>query len=133
MKKLILLSTVVISACFFAKLDTNKAKTVVEALIQKENSGDYKGMSQYYTNDFNDGESEESRAAKFKLLHDTFGDMTGMEATLLRDSTDLNELRCVNLIYKVKHAKGNTTEEFTVINDEGTYKVELHTINMDKQ
>jgi hypothetical protein len=130
MKKLPLFIGLLLCGCL-GKMDNNKAKTIVEALIQKENSGDYQSMSQFYTNDFNEGEPVDSRTTKFKTLHDSFGDMTSMEALSVRDSTDPNELNCVYLVYRVKHAKMNTVEKFTVINDEGTYKVEQHSIDME--
>ena len=109
-----------------------KSKTMVEALIQKENSGDYAGTSQYYTDDFNKSETMEARTDKFKKLHDALGDYVSTELLKVTDSTDPNDFPCVELRYRVKHNKLNSIEEFTVIKEEGNLKVEQHTITQDQ-
>lgn len=127
-----ILSTALICGCFaFGNLDHNKAKAAVEALIKAENTTDYKSTSQYYTDDFNSSETMDARTSKLEQMHDAFGDLTGMDLVTIKDTTDPNELKCVELIYKVKHTKLTSVEDFTVINDEGKYKVELHGITKE--
>jgi|SRR5581483_6661600 len=116
------------SCSSFKHPDINESKKVAEALIQKENSGDYSKMSQYYTDDFNKAESPEVRAGKFGTLHDALGDYQSAECIKAVDSTDLNDFPSVYLQYKVKHSKLTSVENFMVIREEGNLKVELHNI-----
>ena len=108
--------------------DINQSKTLVESLIQKENSGDYAGTSQLYTDGFNKSEPIESRTTKFKEMHDALGDLKSVECLKAVDSTDLNDFPSVYLKYRVKHSKLNSIEEFTVIKEEGSLKVEEHSV-----
>ena len=134
MKKLSFITVVLLFGCSaMTHPDMAKSKAVVEALIQKENSGDYAGTSQYYTDEFNKSESIEARTDKFKRLHDALGDYKSMELIKERDTTDANDFPAVDIIYRVKHAKGNSIEEFTVISEAGTYKIEEHGITQEQQ
>jgi hypothetical protein len=133
MKKLSFITVVLLFGCSaMTHPDMAKSKAVVEALIQKENSGNYAGTSQYYTDDFNKSETPEARTDKFQKLHDALGDFTSAELLKASDSTDPNDFPCVELRYRVKHSKLNSIEEFTVIKEEGNLKVEQHTITQDQ-
>jgi len=132
MKKYAVLFAVIIAGCsWFNKLDTNKAKTVVEALEQKIAAGDYAGLSQYYSDEMNSSETTEQRADKFKKLKDAMGDFQSMECVYAKDSTDGNDINCVLLEYKVKHTKMTSIEEFMVIDAGTAYKVEMHMIKQE--
>lgn len=129
MKKLSIILVALLCGCSSVMHpDKEKSKAVVEALIQKENSGDYAGTSQYYTDDFNKSETIEARTDKFQKLHDALGDFISMELVKATDSTDPNDFPCVTLVYKVKHNKVNSLETFTVIKEEGNLKVEQQSI-----
>jgi|GEM_PF-1281256 hypothetical protein len=132
MKKILILFVILIAGCsWFKKLDPVKAKTVVEALEQKIGAGDYAGLSQYYSDEMNSSETTEQRADKFQKLHDAMGDFQSMECVYAKDSTDGNDINCVNLEYKVKHTKMTSVEDFIVI-DAGTgYKVSMHMIRQE--
>ncbi len=132
-KTLIVITTFVCGCSALVHPDQTKAKALVEALIQKENSGDYAGTSQYYTDEFNKSESIEARTAKFQKLHDVFGEFKSMDLIKERDTTDANDFPAVDIIYRVKHTKGNSIEEFTVISEAGTYKIEEHGITQEQQ
>ena len=134
MKKTLIVITAFVCGCSaLVHPDQTKSKALVEALIQKENSGDYAGTSQYYTDEFNKSESIEARTDKFKRLHDALGDYKSMELVKVRDTTDANDFPAVDLIYRVKHTQLNSLEEFTVISEAGTYKVEEHGITQEGQ
>ena len=134
MKKVAILLTLTLCACHaITKIDQQKAQTLVQQLIKAENSGDYAGTSKYYTDDFNASEPMDARNAKFKQLHDAFGDMTGMELISSKDTTNANDWPCAHIIYRVKHTKLNSIEGFSVIWDKGDYKVEAHNIGMEGQ
>lgn len=129
MKKLAVILTALLCACSaIMHPDKEKAKAVAEALIQKENSGDYAGTSQYYTDGFNKSEPIETRTSKFKDLHDALGDFKSMECIKATDTTDANDFPAIDLVYRVKHSKLNSIEEFTVITEEGKLKIEEHSV-----
>src|ERR1700679_4246179 len=107
-KTLIVITTFVCGCSALVHPDQTKAKALVEALIQKENSGDYAGTSQYYTDEFNKSESIDTRTAKFQKLHDVFGEFKSMDLIKERDTTDANDFPAVDIIYIVKHTKGNS-------------------------
>ena len=134
MKKLLLLLTLFVCGCaVFSKVNLKKAEAVVQKLIKAENNGDYQSTSQYYTDDFNHAEPLQARNAKFKELHDTFGDMTGVELISAKDTTDPSDWPCARIIYRVKHTRLNSVETFIVIWDKGHYKVEAHNIVADNE
>ncbi|HMH09519.1 MAG TPA: hypothetical protein VK553_02335 [Candidatus Nitrosopolaris rasttigaisensis] len=121
MKKLALVFTLfVLAGC---SIDQNKAKSAVEALEQRINTGDYAGATQYYSEQMNLNETPEQRAAKFKQLYDVVGDFVSMECLSAVNANDANDQPCVNLEYKVKRTKINTIEDFTVVKEEGKYKI----------
>jgi hypothetical protein len=129
MKKIAVILTALFCACSaLVHPDKEKAKAVVEALIQKENNGDYASTSQYYTDGFNKSEPIETRTAKLQQLHDGLGDFKSMELIKASDTTDANDFPAVDLIYRVKHTKLNSIEEFTVITEEGNLRVEEHSV-----
>jgi len=129
MKKLAFILAIFITGCTSVmKLDQQKAKDLVEALEQKINSGDYAATTQYYDEVMNRNQTPEQRAENFRKLHAAVGDFVSMECTSIKNGTDENDMPCVNLVYKIKHTKINTIESFTVIRNEGGYKVSVHDI-----
>jgi hypothetical protein len=133
MKKLFVILTVVAIACFgCGKVDQSKAKALVENLIHTVDSGNYAGTSKYYTDEFNAGESIDARAQKFKDLKDAFGNVVSMECISAKDSTDADDRPIVQLMYKVKHTKMPSLEAYTVVSQNGDYKVEQQDVRQLK-
>lgn len=134
MKRTAVLLTLMLCACHaITKINPQKAQALVQNLIKAENSSDYASISKYYTDDFNASEPIDARNAKFKELHNAFGDMTGMELISSKDTTDANDWPCAHIVYRVKHTKINSIEGFSVIWDKGDYKVEAHNIAADNK
>jgi hypothetical protein len=124
MKKIFVVFAVLLMACStFTNLDQVKAKALTDELIQKINAGDYANLGQYYTNDMNEGESTDTRTAKFQKLKDAEGDFQSMEVQSEKNSTTDNGLPCVVLVYKIKRTKLTTIETYVVVSDGGGYKV----------
>lgn len=129
MKKLAFILAIFITGCTSVmKLDQQKAKDLVEALEQKINAGDYAATTQYYDEVMNRNQTPEQRAENFRKLRAAVGDYVSMECTSVKNGTDENDMPCVNLVYKIKHTKINTIESFTVVREEGGYKVSVHDI-----
>jgi hypothetical protein len=129
MKKLFLLATVIVIACVgCGKVDPEKAKVLVQSLIQKIDSGKYAETSNYYTDEFNAGESLDARTDKFKKLKEVFGNVVSLECISEKKSIDPDDRPTVELVYKIKHANLTSLESFTVVSQAGDYKVEQHDI-----
>jgi hypothetical protein len=129
MKKLFFLFAITIIACVgCGKVDPEKAKELVTALIQKIDSGKYAETSGYYTDEFNAGESLGVRTEKFKKLKEVFGDVETIECISEKKSVDPDDRPTVQLVYKIKHTNLTSLEAFTVVSQAGDYKVEQHDI-----
>jgi hypothetical protein len=125
MKKLFVVITVVVMACSgCGKVEPNKAKALVVSLIQKIDSGKYDETSAYYTDEFNAGESLDARIEKYKKLKDAFGDVQSIDCISEKDSTDPTDRPIVQLQYRVKHTKLTSLEAYSVVSQNGDYKVE---------
>lgn len=125
MKKLfIVLSILSIATWGCGHVDQAKAKALVVSLIQKIDSGKYDETSAYYTDEFNASESLNLRIAKYQALKDVFGNVVSMQCISAKDSTDPTDRPIVYLVYRVKHTKLTSRETYSVVSQNGDYKVE---------
>lgn len=87
--------------------------------IDKE---DYINLSQYYTDALNEGEPEHVRTEKLDKLKRMLG---GVEKVTFLSSVDTlyNDQPALFLIYKIKHKKAFSTQQFTVIIEKGEYRI----------
>lgn len=80
MKKLFVILAIVAIGCLgCGKVDHSKAKALVIGLIQAEDSSKYDETSKYYTDEFNQGESVEARAQKYRQLNEAYGNVVSMQ------------------------------------------------------
>jgi hypothetical protein len=129
MKKLIFIAAASILICAgCGKVDQNKAKTLVESLIHKIDSGAYSQTSNYYTEEFNASESVEARTEKYQKLKEATGSLVSLECTSVKTATDPDDRPIVELIYQVKFANITMLEAFSVVSQNGDLKVESHDI-----
>lgn len=129
MKKLfVVLSIVAIGCISCGHVDEGKAKVLVENLIRTIDSGDYAATSKFYSEEFNAGESLALRSEKYQTLREAFGSVQSMQCISVKDSTDQDDRPIVQLIYKVNHTKLPSIEAFSVVSQNGDYKVEQHDI-----
>jgi len=124
---------IIIAICILScsKVEPNKAKALVELLIQKIDSGKYSETPNYYSEEFNNSESLDARAEKYKELKDANGDVQSMQCISEKASTDPDDRPTLELIYKVKHTKLTSLEAFTVVSQNGDLKVESHDIKQN--
>lgn len=129
MKKLfVAIAVAVIGFSSCGKVEPDKAKALVENLIRTIDSGDYAGTSKYYTDEFNAGESLDARTEKYKTLKGAFGGVQSIQCVSEKDSTDIFDRPTVYLVYKVKHTKLTSVEVYSVVSQNGDYKVEQQDI-----
>lgn len=123
--KNLFLSIILISffaSCTREKLDPTKAKTVVENLISTTDKEDYKNISQYYTDALNEGEPENVRTEKLEKLKQMMGAIENVTMVASND-TLYNDQPALFFIYKIKHNKVTSTQQFTVIKEKSDYKI----------
>jgi hypothetical protein len=124
-EKLFLISFIAIIACYgCGKVDPIKAKALVVSLIQKIDSGKYNETSAYYTDEFNAGESLDARIEKYKALKDALGNVVSIQCISEKDTTDPNDRPIIQLMYRVKHTKLTSLEAYSVVSQNGDYKIE---------
>ena len=89
----------------------------------------YQNLNLYFTDSSNETESLQWKTEKFKQLKDVAGAMKSFELTSSKqgESRDL-EAPSVMFTYKVTFEKVILEENFTVIKDEGKYKITLQNI-----
>jgi hypothetical protein len=124
MKKLLLIVTILsFVACSSGNLEVSPAVEKVESLIKVIDKEKYKEASEYYTEQFNSSESFEARSAKFKQLKDVLGNIVEIKLvdTLMNENS--GEEASLSLTYRIKHDRLTTVEVFTVVKEEGKYKV----------
>lgn len=111
-----------IISCNREKIDLAKAKTVIENLVSTTDKGDYKNISQYYTDGLNEGEPEAVRTEKLEKLKQMLG---GVETITFVSSNDTtyNDLPALFLVYKIKHHKATSIQQFIMIKEKGEYKI----------
>ncbi len=132
-KLLIALPIVVIAFWSCGKVDPEKAKALVQSLIQKTDSGKYAETSTFYTDEFNAGESLDARTEKYQQLKGAFGNVVSLECISEKKSVDPDDRPTVELVYKVKHTKLTSLEAYTVVSQNGDYKVEQQDIKQSNQ
>ena len=119
-----------ISSCSLGKLDINQAKICAEGYLTSVKNENFEAASKFYSQMFNETESNEKRIEKMKKLTDVMGKITTYEVVDSTEKTEGDET-VILLTYKVKHTKINSTEKFSIMKDEGEYKIVGHDINSE--
>ena len=129
MKNLFLISFLFFVSCGLTKVDVRKAQETVENLLNDLKAENYQNLNLYFTDSSNETESLQWKTEKFKQLKDVAGAMKSFELTSSKqgESRDL-EAPSVMFTYKVTFEKVILEENFTVIKDEGKYKITLQNI-----
>ena len=132
MKKLaVILFSLFILSCSQEPLDVEKAKIVVEELIMQTDAENFEAVQNLYTPAFN--ESEPMGIKKEKLLHlkKVLGDVVSVEFLSSTDVKEFGQSRKLVIEYRVNHTKITTIEKFSVVKDEGGYKVSSHAVESE--
>ena len=120
-----------ICSCQEAPLDVEKAKAVVEQLMEFSDKGAWDKVGELYTAEFNASEPVEIKQQKLVRLKDTLGAVKSKEFISSTDVAEFGQPRKVLLKYKVIHHRATTFETFTVQEDEGGYKISSHLVESE--
>jgi hypothetical protein len=127
LKALILSGILLCFSSCFEPPNENAAKALVEELILQIDKENFSGLSDFYSADFNAGESLSARTEKFQKLREIMGAVKTVE---LAEAKMVNEdgLSAIILTYHIGREKVTSIEKFIVLKDEGKYVVTNHTI-----
>jgi len=114
----------VLLSCGIAKIDLQKARTLVEQLLNDLKQENYSSLDQYYTSSFNESEPLEKKAEKFRQLKVAMGAIKSFELTSSKVVYDADKgINQAELKYKVTCERVVVEETYLVINDEGALKI----------
>jgi hypothetical protein len=114
--------------CSPEKLEISKAKIVAENLIRTIDREKYSEVSKFYTKSFNESEPADKRTEKFKALKSVKGDLKNFILTDSVNEAKSAEEPKIILTYQINYTKLTTLETFTIIYDEGDYRVSSHSL-----
>ena len=127
-KAVFLILFISLFACSSDKLEISKAKIVAENLIKTIDQEQYSEISKFYTKNFNDSEPIEQRTQKFKELKIAKGALINYKLTDSVNEAKFAEDSRIILTYQIKFTNLTTSETFTIVKDEGEYRVSGHNI-----
>src|SRR5207253_10144094 len=115
---------ILFAACGWTKVDLAKAKAIAESYLADQKNEQYGGIDEYFTASFNESEPLEQKVDKLKKIKEALG---AIESFALTDTKmterGLDDPSTVQLVYKVKYARGNAQQIFIIMNDEGKHKI----------
>lgn len=128
-KLLIAAFTFILFSCAGDKIELPKAKECAENCLNAIAKEDYtKVRMEYYSNDLGGAEPAAELESKFKKLKEVTGYMQSFELKESSISAEMGEEAKALLTYEVKHTRVTTTEKFTIIIENGKYKISSHDI-----
>ncbi|HET6244331.1 MAG: hypothetical protein H0V01_05835 [Bacteroidetes bacterium] len=133
MKKLLVVILIAFSivACETENIDQPKAEQAVETLINFIKLEEYENVSNLYTVSLNSGESLEDRTEKLKMLRNAMGILKSYELIEAEQTAEFAEQVKLNLTYKIKYARVTSIEKFSIIKEDGNYKIARHDIKTE--
>lgn len=129
MRKLLYLTLfLMICSCSSKPMDTEAAKKVVEQLITAIDEENFNELDHLYTAEFNSSEPIEVKQEKLLHLKKILGNVTGMEFVSSTLVEEFGQPRKLVIEYRVLHTRIHSIETFSVVEDEGGYRVSSHSV-----
>ncbi|MGI8893808.1 MAG: hypothetical protein ACR2GN_10170 [Bacteroidia bacterium] len=117
-----------LSACESEKLDENAAQQRVEKLMKDISNNKFDGIGKHFTDQFNQNEPVDKKIEKYQQLKRVLGNLTSMEVISSSPEANFGEQSKVLLQYRISYENATTLEDFTVVKDEGEYRIASHHI-----
>ncbi len=121
----------VLVSCAEKPMDQEQAKKVVEELIMKTDAEDFDAVSQLYTAEFNSSEPMDVKKEKLLQLKKVLGDVKSMEFVSATHVAEFGQPKKLVVEYKVLHSRITSIETFSVVEDEGGYKIASHSVKSE--
>ena len=123
-----LISLMFLSACTTEKLNEEEAQARVEKLLKDLSENNYNHIGTHFTAEFNKNEPVEKKIEKYQQLKSVLGDLNSVELVSSTSEANFGEQARVQLQYRIHYANATTLEDFTVVKDEGEYRIASHHI-----
>lgn len=120
---LLVCSLLIFAACAEKPLDENRAKSVAEEVIAAADAGDYAKVESLYAPSFLESEPMEIKKEKLERLRTTLGKVQSVEFLKSTSVAEFGQPLKLVLEYKVTHAGAVTIEKFSIVEEEGGYKI----------
>ena len=131
MKKLfILLSAVLpfIASCSLT-VDEQKAKLLIENLLNDLKNENFSALDNYYIPSFNESEPVDKKIEKYNGLKEITGPIQSYQFVSATEKyDDYTNIKFLELVYNVKGKKLTVKETFRVMNDAGDLKITYQNI-----
>jgi len=118
-------------ACAEKPMDVEIAKQVTEALIKESDAGNYEAVEKLYTPAFNESEPMDVKIEKLNRLKNILGDVQSVEFISSTHQAEFGQPKKLILVYRVKHSKITTIESFSVVEEEGGYRIAAHSVESE--
>ena len=128
MKKLAVILLLVAAIGCVNKVEPDKAKALVEKLLNDVKTDNYKDIDSYYTNSFNESEPQDKKIEKYKRLKEVMGALQSYSLIESKESKSDDNVQSITLRYDLKYANVKGEGTFIVINDEGNIKITFQNI-----
>ena len=131
MKKITVIAMLLMSFCIgcgMNKPELAKSKELIEKLMIDLKSENYQNLNQYYTDSFNEGQPLDLKTDKYKKLKEALGTIESYEFEVSKENNTIENLPALDLTYMVKYSRIPVKFMFTIIKDEGKYKITFQNI-----
>ncbi len=112
-----------LSSCNQETPDPQKAQDFIEAFMNKVNKGDMSDLANYYSEEMNNGETDETRVKKFDQLKQVLGESISFTLLEKKQKQSEDTPPQVKFTYEVKHQKQTVIETYSVIKEGNDYKI----------
>ncbi len=121
--KTILFISLVSISCTHEIPDPVQAQKFVEDFMQKISRNDFTNLSDHYSEEMHNGESDEARIAKFEQLNQALGNTLSFTLLQQKSIQEPDSPPSVNFVYEVKHRKQVVIEMYSVVKEGKEYKI----------
>ena len=122
MKKIVVLFSLLIAACANMKLDEATAKSKVSEVLELLKNHQFEKAQELYTSTFQESEPLEPRIQKMQDIENVAGSILNYEF-IESHAKEVDNENMLLLKYKIKCSKVELTEIFSVIIEDGKYKI----------
>ena len=131
MKKITVIALLFMSLCIgcgMNKPELANAKDLVDKLLADVKTDNFANLNKYYTDSFNDSQPLDLKTDKYKKLKEALGTIESYEFEVSKENNTIENLPALDLTYKVKYSRIPVKFMFTIIKDEGKYKITFQNI-----
>lgn len=124
---MLLIMLIFSSSCSFNKVEVKEAIACSDGYLNAIKEGKKEKALEFYSDAYDEDGNTEKRMEKINKLDEFMGPVISYTLT---DSvkTTSGDLEAVILTYLVNNSKVNSIQKFTIMKDEGTYKIHAHDI-----